>query len=400
MTPKEGVDSRPGDMAQDPSLARAHARCLPGHGGTHRRYARLSRRVSMPGSTRTSSGWSRGKRGCRRLSLRARAEQLIPEGARRFSAARARSRASPPCSTFATGSIPPPASLSPAPSINFSWTRTPATEVGRRLSTQLSLDREHIMECIFTLHRHLLMGDSGSWVLVFVATGLVRELAHRFLPHVSDAGKVLQGLETRLARAMGRSASPSELRPASGDGAVAVHHDLHQLIGRDARHARRHGMFDKILAPVAPVYTADAAIAPYAQPIEGEPKLTWEAALPLARHLMAERARVEGFEIEGEASLSLDRETGVFVYSVRSSNDAFDSGGDRSLFERHRRPGAGAGASATQRPATLFRAGWRRCIAHASAACRTSCWSSSRAWRSRRLRSRASSSGSSGAGRA
>ena len=60
------------------------------------------------------------------------------------------------------------------------------------------------------------------------------------------------------------------------------------------------GVFDKILAAVAPVYTGDAAIAPYAQPIEGDPKLTWAAALPLAQHLMAERARVEGFTIEGE----------------------------------------------------------------------------------------------------
>lgn len=204
-------------------------------------------------------------------------------------------------------------------------------EVGRRLSSRLALDREHIMETIFTLHRHLLMGDAGSWVLVFVALAwfvstligfyLTFPVRGKFFKGWKQAWRVQWGAPLpRLSFDLHRATALwlFVMLLISSFGAVRV------TLGDT-------GVFDKILAAVAPVYTGDAAIAPYAQPIEGDPKLTWAAALPLAQRLMAERARVEGFTIEGEVALSLDRERGVYDYNVRSSNDAFDSG-DTDLY--------------------------------------------------------------------
>lgn len=257
--------------------------------------------------------------------LRARAEQLMPEA--RVDSVPLGLEPSESALFYVRDRIDP-ATGKPYPRAVNQLFVDPYTgeEVGRRLSSQLSLDREHIMETIFTLHRHLLMGDAGSWVLVFVAIAWFVSSLIGFYLTFPLRGKFFKGWKAAWRVQWG-----APLPRLSFDLHRATALWLFIMIFISSFGAMRvtlgdTGVFDKILAAVAPVHTADAAIAQYAQPIEGEPKLTWEAALPLARHLMAERARLEGFEIEGEASLSLDRETGVYDYSVRSSNDAFDSG--------------------------------------------------------------------------
>jgi uncharacterized iron-regulated membrane protein len=62
-------------------------------------------------------------------------------------------------------------------------------------------------------------------------------------------------------------------------------------------------------------------------------RLTWERALERGRTLMADNAARHRFTIEYEDSLRLDRERGVFIYSVKSSLDIRDRIGDtRVLF--------------------------------------------------------------------
>jgi uncharacterized iron-regulated membrane protein len=64
----------------------------------------------------------------------------------------------------------------------------------------------------------------------------------------------------------------------------------------------------------------------------GEPEISWDEALGRGRELMAGYAERAGFAIVHEYSLNLDRDRGVFVYSVTSSLDVRNGVGDTRVF--------------------------------------------------------------------
>lgn len=203
--------------------------------------------------------------------------------------------------------------------------------LGQRNTDQMGLDREHLMETIFHLHRYLLLGDTGTKVLVFVATawfistliGFYLTLppkGRRFLAGWKPSWKVKWG--TPLPR------FSFDLHRATGlwlwimlftisFGAVRV--TLGDL-----------GRFDGLMQAVAPWKTAEATIQSAAQEID-EPKLSWENALELSRKLMVGAAQRAGITVYQEAGISLHRDIGMYVYNVHSSMDVFDSG-DTELY--------------------------------------------------------------------
>jgi uncharacterized iron-regulated membrane protein len=98
----------------------------------------------------------------------------------------------------------------------------------------------------------------------------------------------------------------------------------------------QYNLNDELFAPalraLLPVEDANASVPVLPRPLE-EPRLRWEQALERGRRLMADKAKRYRFTIEYEDSLRLDRERGVFIYSVKSSLDIRDRIGDtRVLF--------------------------------------------------------------------
>jgi uncharacterized iron-regulated membrane protein len=203
--------------------------------------------------------------------------------------------------------------------------------IGLRDTDRLGLDREHLMETIFTLHRYLLLGDTGTKVLVFIASawlistfiGFYLTLppkGRRFFAGWKPAWRVQWGaplprLSFDLHRATGLwlwimlfTVSLGAVRVTTGD----------------------LGVFDGFMKAVAPWKDATAAIQSAAQAIE-EPKLGWENALELSRTLMVDAAQRANIQVYREAGLSLHRDIGMYVYNVYSSMGVFDSG-DTELY--------------------------------------------------------------------
>jgi uncharacterized iron-regulated membrane protein len=259
------------------------------------------------------------------LELRARAEQLVPEARIDHVVLRGGPE---DAVMYYLGERTNPAAGESYPLASDQLFVDPYTgaELGRRQSSQIGLGREHFMEAVFRLHRYLLLGDTGSWILVFVAIPWLVSSLIGFYLTLPPRGRrsfsawqpswrvqwkaPLPRFSFDLHRATGLWLWPLLIIAALG--AVRV------TLGDT-------GLLDPLLNTVTTVYSPDAALEPHVQPID-EPPLSWEEALPLARRLMAERAPREGIEVHGEAGLSLDREAGLYVYSVRSSADAFDSG--------------------------------------------------------------------------
>jgi uncharacterized iron-regulated membrane protein len=204
-------------------------------------------------------------------------------------------------------------------------------KIGERDTDVHALDREHVMETIFMLHRYLLLGDAGTKILVWVALawflstiiGFYLTLppkSRRFFPGWKPAWLVqwrapLPRFAFDLHRATGLwlwillfTVSFGAVRVTTGD----------------------LGLFDPMLKTIAPWKDAAATIEASAQEIT-EPKLTWANALDLGRKLMPAAAQREGFTIEREAALSLNRELGMYIYKVHGSMDVFDSG-DTELY--------------------------------------------------------------------
>jgi hypothetical protein len=84
----------------------------------------------------------------------------------------------------------------------------------------------------------------------------------------------------------------------------------------------------KALLPVAEVYDF---LPELPKPVD-EIGLTWQQALERGRVLVGERAEREGFTVEREDSLLLDRNRGLFVYSVKSSFDIRDKHADTRIY--------------------------------------------------------------------
>lgn len=199
--------------------------------------------------------------------------------------------------------------------------------LGTRDTDVLALDREHLMEVLFQLHRYLLLGDTGTLILAFVAIAwFVSTLIGFYLTLPPKGRRFFAGWKPawRVQWRAPLARFSFDLHRATGlwlwimlfvvaIGAVRV--TLGDL-----------GLFDPALRTVAEWKDVGASLEQAAQKID-EPKLTWENALELSRKLMIGAAQREQLEVFGEASLSLDRDLGMYIYTVHSNMDVFDSGG-------------------------------------------------------------------------
>jgi uncharacterized iron-regulated membrane protein len=67
-------------------------------------------------------------------------------------------------------------------------------------------------------------------------------------------------------------------------------------------------------------------------PAPYQPQIDREMAQARGRALMAEHALRQGFNVDGETSLVLDRQAGIYIYNVRSSLDIRDKGGQTRVY--------------------------------------------------------------------
>jgi uncharacterized iron-regulated membrane protein len=93
----------------------------------------------------------------------------------------------------------------------------------------------------------------------------------------------------------------------------------------------QYNLNDELFAPalraLLPVKDVNDSLPVLPVPLD-EPRLSWEQALERGRTLIAGHAARHGFTIEFEDSLRLDRERGVFIYSVKSSLNIRDHSAD------------------------------------------------------------------------
>jgi len=265
------------------------------------------------------------------LELRARAEKLVPEA--RVNDVVLRGGPEDAVMYF-LGKRANPATGEPYAIAKNQLFVDPYTgaELGRRLSSQVSLNREHFMEAVFRLHRYLLLGDTGSWILVFVAIPWLLSSLIGFYLTLPPRGRRSFSAWKRSWRVQWKAPLPRlsfDLHRATGLWLWPLL--ILQALGAVRVTLGDTGLLDPVLSAVVPVYSPGAALETHVQPVD-EPPLSWKEALPLARRLMAERAPREGIEVYDEAALSLDREAGLYIYSVRSSEDAFDSGETKLYF--------------------------------------------------------------------
>jgi uncharacterized iron-regulated membrane protein len=94
-------------------------------------------------------------------------------------------------------------------------------------------------------------------------------------------------------------------------------------------------LYDEVFTPALeiflPVVDMPNSLARLPGPLD-EPKLTWEQALEHGRALAAMHSTLSGFHIEREDSLRIDRDRGVFIYSVKSSLDIRSDIADTRVF--------------------------------------------------------------------
>jgi len=93
----------------------------------------------------------------------------------------------------------------------------------------------------------------------------------------------------------------------------------------------QYNLNDELFAPalraLLPIKNVVDSIPVRPGPLD-EPRLTWEQALKRGRTLMAENGARQKFTIDFEDNLRLDRERGVFIYSVKSSLNIRDHSAD------------------------------------------------------------------------
>lgn len=199
-------------------------------------------------------------------------------------------------------------------------------KLGIRDNATLALDRQHLVETLFMVHRYLLLGETGTKILLVVAIAwLVSTVIGFYLTFPPKGRRFFAGWKPawRVQWSAPLPRFSFDLHRATGlwlwimlfvisFGALRV--TLGDL-----------DLFDPMLKKVASWKDASAELARAAQKIE-EPKLSWENALDLSRKLMPAAAQRAQLDVSGEASFGLNRSRGMYVYTVRSSMDVFDSG--------------------------------------------------------------------------
>lgn len=205
--------------------------------------------------------------------------------------------------------------------------------LGTRLRAENIPDRAHVVPILLRIHNAILIPDPwGPWLMGGVAllwtancfVGLYLTLptrARRFFATWKSAWRIRRTWS---------------IRPLSYDLHRASSLWVWAMLLILALSSVQFNLGSEVFKP------ALTAVLPYHDPWSSVPEpektryqsgLGWNQALARGRELMRDHAHREGFAINHESTLSLNRGAGVFVYTVRSSLDIRDRFGDtRILF--------------------------------------------------------------------
>lgn len=212
--------------------------------------------------------------------------------------------------------------------------------LGTRKADGCCFERRNLIPLLIRVHYSLYLPDPwGVWLMGGVA-----------LIWVFDCfiGVYLTLPARRIYQRTGRRRSWwQRWKPAwqvkTSAGRYRLTFDLHRAAGLWtwgmllvlALSSMQYNLYSEIFAPVLKTLLPVVEVAdslPELPQVRDDPSLTWQQALERGRVLMAEHAQREGFTVEREAALLLDRNRGIFAYVVESSLDIRDKQADTRVY--------------------------------------------------------------------
>ncbi|MBG0792278.1 PepSY domain-containing protein [Methylocystis sp. H62] len=207
-------------------------------------------------------------------------------------------------------------------------------ERGRLMWGTWPTSRAAIMPFVYNLHYSLVAGDIGMWILGLVALAWTIDCFAGFyltLPEPSERAR--KRFLTRW--------KPAWLVKTSGSF-YRLNFDLHRagglwfwallfVLAWSSVYMNLNGFYSRAMSLVfdyqPPFYQT------HSDPLLADRELMkWEKALQTGRTLMADVARKNGFAVEREVSLYLQREKGAWEYRTRSSLDIANHNGRTSIW--------------------------------------------------------------------
>jgi uncharacterized iron-regulated membrane protein len=204
--------------------------------------------------------------------------------------------------------------------------------LGRRLWGEFRLDRQHIVPFLYRLHFTLALPEPwGRWLFGLVA-----------LVWIADCFVGFYLTLPRKGAHFFRRWQPSWLVRRSGS-VYRIDFDLHRAAGLWtwimllvlAVSSVQFNLYNEIFAPVLkralPVVDVSALL--FRPAVKNDPSaIDWQHALQRGRALMREHAERQDFIIQREVGLYFDRTKNLFAYSVKSSFDIREKGGDTVVY--------------------------------------------------------------------
>ncbi|MCX7898547.1 MAG: PepSY domain-containing protein [Methylocystis sp.] len=226
-----------------------------------------------------------------------------------------------------------------APDLDYDFIyldRRTGAELGRMLWGAFPTSRATIMPFVYQLHSTLAAGETGSWIMGWVALFWALDCFVGFYLTLPASGE-------RSNKSFAARWRPAWLIKASASF-FRFNFDLHRagglwlwplllVIAWSGVSLNLGGVYARVTSLIfdyQPPYTAMESET--MAPLDDRAPMLWAEAGTTARRLMAQQARQEGFEVEREVALNLNRENGVYEYRVRSSRDIGDKSGSTALW--------------------------------------------------------------------
>ena len=219
-------------------------------------------------------------------------------------------------------------------------------ELGRRQFGAISQGVINVMPFIYMLHYNLALGSFGMWVLGICAliwtidcfVGFYLTLPQR-RKRASPTTSIPEG---KASKSWWQRWQPAwNIRWKSSS--YKLNFDLHRASGLwlwlilliFAWSSVYMNLWDTVYTWTTRVvfeYKTPWTELPKLDQSLQEPKLNWRQAQITGERLMAEQAQQHDFTVKQVMAVWLDRERGVYSYSVRSSRDIQDRGGETRVF--------------------------------------------------------------------
>jgi uncharacterized iron-regulated membrane protein len=207
-------------------------------------------------------------------------------------------------------------------------------ELGRITREALPRRVESILPFLYNIHYTLAAGEIGTWILGIVALAWTIDCFVAF--YLTLPASVGRGAKPFLSR--WKSAWLVKWRASS----YRVNFDVHRAGGLWFWALLLVFAWSSVSMDLNGFYTqATKLFLDYQQPVwaqadpapreDNRSPLAWEEAQVVARRLMDEQARAQGFSVGRPVAFYLLRDKGLFEYRVHSSRDIGDKNGSTSL---------------------------------------------------------------------